>query len=156
MAEPHSEPIQPESRQEDFYKKLRKRIMAWADSREGQTHRWANILLTAPDFFHLLIRLAAEPEVPASEKGKLAIAIAYFISPIDLMPELMIGTAGFLDDIVLSAYVLNSLVNRCDPAILKRHWAGDEDVLVLIQYVLDRADRIVGSGLFRKLRKILK
>ena len=141
---------------EDFYKQLRRRIMTWAESKEGESHRWAKILLTAPDFFHLLIRLVTDPEVPLSEKGKLAAAIAYFISPLDLMPELILGTAGFLDDIVLSAYVLNSLINSVDPAILKRHWAGDEDVLYLIRHVLDQADRIVGSGLFRKLKKVLK
>ena len=144
------------SEHEDYYKQLRRRIMTWAESKEGETHRWANILLTAPDFFHLLIRLAADPEVPITEKGKLAAAIAYFISPLDLMPEMILGTAGFLDDIVLSAYVLNSLINHLDPAILKKHWAGDEDVLYLIQHVLDQADRIVGSGLFNKLRKVLK
>jgi uncharacterized membrane protein YkvA (DUF1232 family) len=141
---------------EDFYKRLRKRIVNWADSREGKTHRWTKILLTAPDFFHLLIRLAANPDVPLGEKGKLAAAVAYFISPLDLLPELFLGSTGFLDDIVLSAYVLNSLINHCDPAVLKKHWAGDEDVLYLIQHVLDQADRIVGSGLFSKLRKVLK
>jgi len=156
MTAQKSEKSQSKSEHEDYYKRLRKRIVDWADSKEGETHRWTKILLTAPDFFHLLIRLVADPIVPLSEKGKLAAGIAYFISPLDLMPELFLGPTGFLDDIVLSAYVLNSLINHCDPAILKKHWAGDEDVLYLIQYILDEADRIVGTGLFKKLRKVLK
>lgn len=156
MTPSQSKKNDPSAEHEDFYKRLRKRIVAWAESREGETHRWAKILLAAPDFFHLLICLSADPDVPLTEKGKLAGAIAYFISPLDLMPELVLGPVGFLDDIILSACVLSSLVNRVDPMILKKHWAGDEDVLALIQSVLDQADRIVGSGLFRKLRKVLK
>lgn len=138
----------------DFYQDLRRRIRRWATTREGKSHRWAEVLLTAPDLFHLLCKLTVDPEVPVSEKAKLAAAIAYFISPLDLVPEALVGPGGYVDDVALAAYVLNSIVSKTDPQVLKRHWAGEEDVLVVIQKILKVADKMVGSGLWGKLRKI--
>ena len=140
----------------DFYQKLRRRIKDWSEKEENRSYRWAEWLLLAPDFFHLLVRLTADPDVPLKEKAKLAAVIGYFISPIDLLPELILGPTGFLDDIVLTAYVLNSMINRIDVAIVEKHWAGEEDVLVVIQKILDLADRMLGSGLFKRLKRVLK
>ena len=81
------------------------------------------------------------------EKAKLAAVVAYFISPIDLLPEMILGPTGFLDDIVLSAYALNSIVNKTNRHVVQKHWAGDEDVLHVIQQILHHADRMLGSGL---------
>jgi uncharacterized membrane protein YkvA (DUF1232 family) len=138
----------------DFYQDLRKRIRRWAATKEGKAHRWVEILLTAPDLFHLLCKLTVDPEVPVSEKAKLAAAIAYFISPLDLVPEALVGPGGYVDDVALAAYVLNSIVNKTGPEVLKRHWAGEEDVLTVVQKILKVADRMVGSGLWDKLRRI--
>ncbi len=97
-----------------------------------------------------------DPEVPLKEKAKLAAVIAYFISPIDLFPEMILGPTGFLDDIVLSAYVLNSIVNKTNGAIVQKHWAGEADVLPIIQQILHYADNMLGSGLFKRVKRIIK
>jgi uncharacterized membrane protein YkvA (DUF1232 family) len=108
----------------------------------------------APDLFHLLLKLSLDRDVPAVEKAKLVGAIAYFVSPIDLLPELFLGPVGFLDEVVLAAYVLNSLINRTSPEVVKKHWAGDEDILELIQRIIRAADGMLGSGPVKKLRKL--
>ena len=140
----------------DFYQKLRHRIRQWSETEEGKSGRWAEWLLLAPDLFHLLVRLAADPDVPLQEKVRLAGVIAYFVSPFDLLPELILGPTGFLDDIVLTAYALNAMINRVDPAIVRKHWAGEMDVLEVIQRILQTADKMVGSGLFKRLTRIFK
>ena len=140
----------------DYYQKLRLKIKAWAEKEENQSYQWIKWLLMAPDLFHLLIRLTADPDVPMKEKVRLAAVIAYFISPIDLLPEIILGPTGFLDDIVLSAYALNSIVNKIDVTIVQKHWAGEGDVLLVIQQILDVADRMLGSGLFKRLKQLLK
>ncbi len=143
----------PSDKYDDFYQKLRKRIQIWAESKESQTYSWTQYILLAPDFFHLLLRLMADPEVPLHEKARLAGVVAYFILPLDLISEMVIGPTGFIDDIVLSAYALNRMINFTDPELLRKHWAGDEDILLLIQNIIDRADQMIGSGLFQKLKK---
>ena len=141
---------------EDFYRKLRGRITRWAREQEHRSHRWADWLLLAPDLFHLLVRLTADPEVPIQQKGKLAAVIAYFISPIDLLPEMILGPTGFLDDICLAAYALNAIVNQVDEEIVLRHWAGEGDILAVVQNILTLADNMLGSGLFKRLKRVVK
>ena len=145
-----------DDREIDFYHKLRRKIKDWSEKEENQSYRWTKWLLLGPDLFHLLIRLAADPDVPIKEKAKLVAVIAYFISPIDLVPELILGPTGFLDDIVLTAYALNAIINNIDADIVQKHWAGEEDIIVVIQNVLHVADKMVGSGLFKRLKRLLK
>ncbi len=49
----------------------------------------------APDLLHLLCKLTIDEDVPVKERAKLAAAIAYFISPIDLVPEAIVGIIGY-------------------------------------------------------------
>ena len=140
----------------DAYYKLRKKLNSWAESPDGRQHPWLDIIMLTPDLLHLLIRLAADPEVPLSVKGKITLVIAYIINPLDLLPELIIGPGGFLDDVVLAVYLLNSLFTEIEDHILIRHWAGSSDLLDLVKKISEKADRLIGSGLFRKLRTIIK
>lgn len=138
---------------QDFYHYLRERIRDWATSKEGQTHKWVDYLLFAPDLFHLIWKLSLDDEVPVREKTKLLMIIAYFISPVDLIPEIMFGPLGFLDDLALAAYALNSLINETSEELVRKHWAGDDDVLEVIQKILQAADEMIGSGLWNKLKR---
>ena len=74
------------------------------------------------------------------------------MAPIDLVPEAIVGPLGYVDDIALAAYVLNSIINNTSEDIVQRHWAGDGDVLTVIQRIIEVADEMVGSGLWRRLR----
>jgi uncharacterized membrane protein YkvA (DUF1232 family) len=107
----------------------------------------------APDLFHLLVKLSLDPEVPGPRKIKLLGAIAYFISPIDVLPEALLGPLGLLDDIAVAAWVLNLMVNESDPEIVRKHWAGDGDGLEVIQRILTSADEMIGGGLWERLKK---
>jgi uncharacterized membrane protein YkvA (DUF1232 family) len=138
----------------DFYYNLREKFRKWASSEDGKKNKWAEYLLFAPDLFHLLCKLSIDPDVPVKEKAKLAGAIAYFVSPIDLVPEAIVGPIGYVDDIALSALVLNSIIKKTKPDVVKKHWAGDEDVLVVIKKILEVADQMVGIGLWKKLKKL--
>ena len=140
--------------QRDFYQRCRTRIRKWVTSEEGKSSRWAEYILAAPDLFHLLCRLSTDKDVPTREKAKLAAAIAYFVSPFDLIPEGIVGPIGYADDIALAAYVLNGIVNRTDADVVRRHWAGDGDVLQSIQFILRAADEMVATGLWRKLKRL--
>ena len=60
---------------------------------------------------------------------------------------------GYIDDVVMAAFVLNGFINNTNPEIVRRHWAGDKDILNLIQQILKVADEMVGNGLWAKIRK---
>jgi uncharacterized membrane protein YkvA (DUF1232 family) len=137
----------------DFYEKLRLKIVNWLDTKNGRENKWADYLLLVPDFFYMLIKLATDEAVPSHEKAKLILAIAYFISPIDLLPEAFLGPIGYLDDLALSAYVLNGIINKVSPEIVQKYWVGDGEVLLVIKGVLAKADEMIGSGLWKKIKK---
>lgn len=139
----------------DFYQRLRERVNTWA-AREGKDSTVLKYVLMAPDFFHLLCKLLLDPRVSGREKAKIGGAVAYFISPLDVIPEGLVGPAGYVDDVALAAYVLNSIVTSVDPAVLNEHWAGEGDVLKTVQEILKIADGLVGSGMWKRIKGLLK
>ncbi len=145
-----------ETRHKDFYLKLREKVMNWLESRQGRKHKWAEYIALAPDFFHLLVKLTLDKDVPASSKIKLAGVIAYFISPVDVIPEILFGPAGYIDDLALAAYAINSLLNNVDEEVIRRNWAGSGDVLELIEKIINGADVMIGSGMWKRVKKRLR
>ena len=141
---------------DDFYQKIRVDIRKWLQTKAGKGYKWSEYLLLAPDLFHLLTKLAIDKDVPNSEKAKIAGALAYFISPIDLVPEAMFGPIGYLDDVALAAYVINSIMKNNNSELITRHWAGEQDVLELVQQIVDVGAEMLGNKLWDKLRKIVR
>jgi len=140
-----------EQRHNDFYCKLRKKINKYLFNHKQ--HKYGDILLLAPDLFHLLVKLSLDNRVPAAKKAKFLGVIAYFISPVDLFPELIVGPIGYFDDIALAAWVLNDYINATDPVIVRELWAGDQDILSSIKNILSVSDQLIGKGLWKKLRR---
>lgn len=139
------------TRPPDFYQFLRRRINSWSRQRHRDRFPWAEWLLIAPDLFYLLIRLGTDSRVHWKHKARLAAAAAYFILPLDFLPELILGPVGFLDDVVLAAMVLNDMINESDPSLLEEYWTGEKDILKTVQAVLSKADQMLGSGMVRRL-----
>jgi len=138
-----------------FYRSLRAQVTAWAETRAGIDHPWLRYVLLAPDLVHLLLCLLADPKVGAKQKTVLAGVLAYFVLPVDFLPEGLIGPVGYLDDVALAAFALNQIINQTNPDILRQHWAGDGDILELLQEIVKRADEMIGGGLVNKIREKL-
>jgi len=141
------------TRQQDFYQKLRTDVKKWLNNSLDAENKWSDYVLAAPDLFHLLCKLSVDKDVPSKKKIKLVAGIAYFISPIDLLPEAFLGPVGYLDDIAVAAYILNDLVNNIDPQIVRKHWAGEQDILDLTKTILANADSMIGSKLWKRIKK---
>jgi uncharacterized membrane protein YkvA (DUF1232 family) len=137
----------------DFYKKIRKDVKRWVNENLDKENKWVDYILAAPDLFHLLCKLTADSEIPSNKKIKLVAGIAYFISPIDLLPEAFLGPVGYLDDIAVAAFILNDLINEVDPQIIRKHWAGEQDVLDLVKTILANADKMIGSKMWQRIKK---
>jgi uncharacterized membrane protein YkvA (DUF1232 family) len=142
-------------REKRFYRRLRDRVKRWADKRNISEKR-LEYLLAAPDLFVLLSRLAIDGRVPLQAKAKVAAGIAYFMTPLDMIPDFL-GPPGFLDDVVVAAWILESIVselNALDPSILEEHWEGEKDVLEQIAYIIDRAESVLGRGMRFVIRRL--
>jgi len=150
-------PVESDQKQKDFYLQLRDKVNRWFEKDADKKPAYANYILLVPDFFYLLVRLTLDDRIPAIDKAKFAGVIAYFFSPIDFLPEALLGPVGYLDDLVLACYVLNLYINKQDEAgqaIVKELWPGDQDVLDTIQSVMQKADEWIGSGLLKKIKGV--
>jgi uncharacterized membrane protein YkvA (DUF1232 family) len=141
----------PSSVETEFYRKLRRTVRIWAGGEKGRANQYADFILTGPDLFMLLVCLSRDDRVGRRERVKLGGAVAYFVNPLDFVPELILGPAGLVDDIALSALVLHQVLETTDPAVVREHWEGNLDVLDLIRRILSVADTMVGGPIWRRI-----
>jgi len=120
-------------------------------SKVGRAHKLADVLCYAPDLLHLLCKLTADPRIPVQHKAKLAVVVAYFVAPVDAIPEAFVGPSGYADDVALAAHALSGLLGT-RREILEEHWAGDRDLMEVVQSLLAVAEGFVGGGLWSRLR----
>jgi uncharacterized membrane protein YkvA (DUF1232 family) len=148
---------------EDFYQRLRIRINTWTKSGRlyQKTGKWTDhflqYLLVLPDLAHLMIKLFFDKEVPNAVKGYLLVALAYLVSPIDILPD-FIPVAGFIDDLLILVVFLNKIINSADTKLLnkiKTHWAGEDDVFMKVKEIIGVTNEI-SSNIPKSLYKFMK
>ena len=93
--------------------------------RRGQARALAGLV---PDCALLFKRLIGDERIPRRRKLPLALLAAYLVSPIDLVPD-FIPVAGQLDDAILVALVLRSVVRSAGPELIREHWPGPDESL---------------------------
>lgn len=140
-----------------FYDRLRERIVAKV---EGRGHRFAEgtvrALLLVPDVFMLLVRLSLDKEVPAQARMLIGGALAYFVLPMDLLPEALVGVGGYVDDLVIATAVLAQAFSGELEPYARKHWSGSEDLRVVLADVSYAAENLLGAKLFNRLKTLME
>ena len=139
-------------RAQRFYDKVRENIRRYLERRGSLAGKSGEYLLLVPDMFMLLWRLINDPRVNSKNKVLLGSGLAYYLFPLDIMPEGFLGPIGYIDDLVFGVYLLNKMLTDTDPEILREHWSGKDDVLATIQSVLNAADNLVGKDILGKFK----
>jgi uncharacterized membrane protein YkvA (DUF1232 family) len=139
-----------------MYDRLRASVV---DRRPGVGSGLRDLLMVLPDLTVLLFRLTRDPRVPLAAKIIAGMGVAYILSPIDLLPEIILGPIGLIDDLLVVATALSRLLKSVHPDIVREHWSGQGDALEVIHTVTSWADvqlteRIPGAvrRLFRGAR----
>ena len=128
-----------------FYDRLRDRVTTAVEKRGGKLGQGAvEALLLAPDLFVLLVRLGLDSRVPKQQRRFLLGALAYFLTPIDLLPEGLMGPAGYLEDVVLAAAVLRmSLRTELEP-LADDYWSGNQKLRVVLGNIAEISYDLLG------------
>lgn len=81
-----------------------------------------------PRFLRLLWGLISDPRVAMLDKLLVAGAIAYIVTPVDLIPD-FIPFLGEVDDVYLLVMALRRLLQNAGRSVLLSHWTGDPSEL---------------------------
>lgn len=140
-----------------FYDRLRARIAEGVATRGGELGRGVvEALLLVPDVFVLLLRLLLDRETPTETRSLIGGTLAYFVLPLDLLPEAFVGIGGFVDDLVLAAIVLSTVLSPELEDRARRYWSGSEDLRRTLSDVVRTADSLLGEDLFGRLKAVLR
>jgi uncharacterized membrane protein YkvA (DUF1232 family) len=86
------------------------------------------VAMLLPNLALLFKGLIGDPRVPRSSKVLLLFGLAWFASPIDLIPE-FIPFLGPLDDAVVAALILRRLGRTAGREVVREHWRGDRAII---------------------------
>ena len=114
--------------------------LLWRARPEDLTVREALRLL--PDLVRLVRRLAADRSLPRGVRVRLWLLLAYLLSPVDLVPD-VVPVLGYADDVVVVALALRSVVRTAGSDALTAAWPGGSAGLAV---VLRLAGLPAGSG----------
>ncbi|HKJ67565.1 MAG TPA: DUF1232 domain-containing protein, partial [bacterium] len=114
------------------------------------------LIKAGPTVLHLLISLLNHEQVSRRTKRMVAAALGYFIFPLDVLPEAIIGPLGYVDDIVVGLMLVDHLLNgenEEEKELIATLWQGTPEELATLRTLLKGVDfsRYIG----RVLRKII-
>lgn len=115
-----------------FYDRVRQQIVR---HERGATSGVGDVVLLLPDLTVLLGRLLRDSRVPVGSKLLALAGVGYVLSPIDLLPALILGPAGWVDDLIVVTAALSRVLNHVHPDVVRSHWPGQGDALDAIQRV---------------------
>ncbi len=140
--------IDVRAREKRSYDRLRARILKFEP---GTGSGARDLALLLPDLVMLLVRLVRDPRVPVGSKAIALLGVSYALSPVDLLPEFLLGPVGLIDDLIVVAATLSRIVNHVHPDLVHAHWSGQGDALDAIRRVSAWAESWLGSVLARAL-----
>lgn len=92
--------------------------------RTGAKRTVLHYIRQLPNFVRLLLGLITDPRVAMVDKLLVFGAIAYIVTPIDLIPD-FIPFIGEVDDVYLLVIALQRLISNAGRLVLLDHWGGE-------------------------------
>lgn len=112
-------------------------VLLLAGRREDEG-RLREALRLLPDVVRLVRRLAADRTLPRGVRVRLVLLLAYLVSPLDLVPDVL-PVVGYLDDVLVVVVVLRAVVRVAGDEALERHWPGTPDGLAVVRRAVRRS-----------------
>lgn len=144
--------IELNPRDRRLYDRLRTQVVK---RRPGASSGVRDLLLLLPDLTVCLLRLLRDDRVPIASKAVALVGVGYVISPIDLVPGLLFGPIGLVDDLLIVAATLSKILNDVHPDVVRSQWSGPGDVLEAIQRVTSWSESLFTVRVAGVLRGLL-
>lgn len=121
----------------DYLQMLREQVTRYAGALR-------DVVVLAPVYGMLMFHLLNDPRLSREHRLWVDAAIAYLVSPDDVIPEGELGPYGYLDDIFCCAYVANRIGEELGWEVLEEGWTGDRSVHEVSQSLLGREQELLG------------
>lgn len=136
----------------DWYLTLRQGLNRQLHRVTGRDSRLVDYLLLLPDLVYVIYRLLSSRSVSFNHKAFFVLVLFYLFTPFDLVPEVLFGPLGYLEDIPLTVIAFDLLFNRPPARIPVQLWPGDPSMLKRIQRGIEQLNGWVGEGLWQKFK----
>jgi uncharacterized membrane protein YkvA (DUF1232 family) len=153
MARERGITIELNPKERRLYDRVRSRIAA---PRPGAGSGLRDLLLLLPDLTVLLARLLRDDRVPLRAKLVALAGVGYVLSPIDLLPALLFGPLGLVDDLVVVGASLSRLINHVHPDVVRSQWPGRGDALAAVHRVTAWTEEVLVGNVRGALRGWLR
>ncbi|MFN9794806.1 MAG: YkvA family protein [Gemmatimonas sp.] len=122
--------------------------------RTGMKRSVMRVVRQIPSYLRLLVGLVGDRRVSRLDRVFVVAALAYIVSPLDFIPDL-IPFLGQVDDVFLLMTALQRMVENAGRGVLRDHWRGAPDELEHLDVVrvLQAAAFFLPVGLRRRLRR---
>lgn len=111
-----------------------------------------DIIMFIPNFIKLMYGLISDPGVKFQEKALLGATIAYVLSPIDLIPDI-VPFLGQVDDLLLVSLVVLRFLEQSGHDLVMQHWNGSRSLLDLTVNTLKLSAFFIPPAIYDKLIK---
>jgi uncharacterized membrane protein YkvA (DUF1232 family) len=126
-----------------------------ARPRTGAKRTILHTIQQLPAYLRLFGGLFTDRRVSAVDKLLVGAAIAYILSPFDLIPD-VVPFLGQVDDVFLLMTATQRLIANAGRRVVAEHWHGDAEELrdLNVKRVISAAAFFLPLGMRRKLRKV--
>ena len=126
-------------------------------TRDGARRTLLDTIRLLPSYLRLLGGLLVDRRVALVDKALVAGAIAYIVSPLDLIPD-FVPFLGQVDDVFLLMASLERLVANAGAEVVHDHWRGDpaEIHALDVRAVLGAATVFLPGGVRTKLVRLVR
>lgn len=105
----------------DFYDVL-------CENLESYQGEYASFIDYGPKLFKLLTDVLEKEEVNSEYRLEISAAIAYYVVPMDVIPEQIYGPYGYIDDIFITVYVIKKLADEFGYEFLEEVWGEEQNL----------------------------
>jgi len=123
--------------------------------RSGMKRSVMRVIRQIPSYLRLLVGLIGDRRVSRLDRLLVIGALAYIVSPLDFIPDL-IPFLGEVDDVYLLMLALQRMVERAGFPVLLDHWRGDPEELedLNLASVISAAGFFLPPRMRRRLRRM--
>lgn len=141
----------------DDVEEEREPLAARARPRTGLKRSVLRAIRQIPSYLRLLFGLFRDGRVSRLDRLLVLGALAYIVSPIDFVPDL-IPFFGEVDDLFLLVLALQRLVDNAGRRVVLDHWRGEPDDLddLNLSRLLSAASFFLPPAIRRRLRRMAR